>query len=302
MESKPSFVKGFWEIEIALSKKVVNSVNLCKYLKVSQMKHLLITALLLIPFFSFSQDKLFFKTGKTIEAKVTEIGPVEVKYITPNQDRELVISVFRADLLRIEFENGDRLVMIDDIVNPDVYIGQRSQAIKIGFFSPLADFTSISYERMIKPGISWEASTTLIGLGRNVDNRDPSGLGITYGFRFTKLPDFNTGNLRYHHVLQGSYVKPEFAFSRYSESYYDWNDVRTKATVTYAVLSFVAGQQWVFQDIILADVYAGAGYGLVDNDGSESSQDENRRYGYVQTQGTYKVWLTGGFKVGFLIK
>lgn len=269
------------------------------------MKSAILLTLLIFSLVSSAQDKIYFKSGKVEEVKITEIGPTEVKYIRLNQDRELTIGTLRDDLLRIEFENGDLLVMVNDLQNPDLYADQRSKALKMDFFTPLLGYSSFSYENSIRPGMSMEVGVSFIGLGKNVGNRNPVGMVGRYGVRFLKLPDFkNGGTLRYHHILQGLYVKPELVFASFKDHYEEWNESsrdfdRVSGNVSYGLFSINAGEQWVFQDILLVDIYVGGGYGFVS---VPKNYESENYFGYFGKSESASLWATAGFRIGILLK
>ena len=58
-----------------------------------------------------AQDLIILRDGNTIEARVTEISPTEIKYRRFNHLSGPVIVIPRADVLSIKYENGTTEIM-----------------------------------------------------------------------------------------------------------------------------------------------------------------------------------------------
>lgn len=64
-------------------------------------------------FLCFAQDVIFFADGTTKKGKVDEITPTEIKYLF----NSVKYTVFKKDVLRIKYENGDDELFRDNVVN-----------------------------------------------------------------------------------------------------------------------------------------------------------------------------------------
>jgi len=238
---------------------------------------LCLAALIFVHSFSFSQDKIYRKNGKVVEAKVIEIGSDEIKYKEyRNQDGP--IYVLETDRIKkIVFENGTVQKFEDNYKDPERYAGQLNKAIKINFLSPLYGYTEIGFEKSTGVGKGYEFSLGIIGLGKseNLDyyvnqfrtvKRGQAGAFVSAGYKFNKLPDFILfGKTRMAHLMQGTYAKPIFYFGHYNENQLVEKANNTvdvgKQHVTFAALQIELGKQWVFGDKFLLDIYWGIGYG-----------------------------------------
>ena len=62
------------------------------------------------------------------------------------------------------------------------------------------------------------------------------------------------------------------------------------------VFNAIVGKQYVFNDIFLLDMYFGLGYGFSDND------DTAYHYGFSGGNSDSALTVTGGLKIGVLLK
>lgn len=69
---------------------------------------LLSTALVLLPFASYAQDLVVKKDGSIIQAKVLEIGPLEVKYKKWSNQEGPTYTILITDILAINYPNGEK--------------------------------------------------------------------------------------------------------------------------------------------------------------------------------------------------
>lgn len=176
---------------------------------------------------------------------------------------------------------------------------QKKKAIKMEFFSPLTGNTTLGYESYIKDWLSWEAKIGIIGIGTDVNDSNPAGMFIKGGPKFKLNPDFVTSDLKGAHLLSGKYIRPEIAFSQYSESVdtYDGNNVRSeRQSFTSIAFLITYGRQYVLADLMTLDYHVGVGYGY-------NSSDEGRYdYGYATSDPSFPVAFSAGFTIGFLLK
>lgn len=283
---------------------------------------LLVALLVCTATLCWSQDKIYRKNGKIVEAKVLEIGSAEVKYKEfSNPDGP--IYVLETDrIIKIVYENGKVEKFADDLSDPERYQDQLKKAIKVDFFGPLLGYSQISFEKSIKAGRSYELSLGVIGAGKSsrleyYDNdfrnvrRKQFGFFASAGYKFGKLPDFVFfGRTKFSHVMQGTYVKPIVYLGNYSENRLELkaNNVYEvgRQNVTFGAIQVELGKQWVFGDRFLLDIYNGLGYGFDNKKGSYgySFDDNTSAYNYANARlgRTPGLSYSFGVKIGLLIK
>ncbi|ULQ57449.1 hypothetical protein KJS94_04450 [Flavihumibacter rivuli] len=289
------------------------------------MKFLLTGIITLFCSFSLmAQDKIYKKGGEVLEVKVEEVGVDDIRYKLFNEPSGPVYAIEKSRIIKIVFENGRVETYSQNLRDKEWYIGQSRHALKVNFLSPLFGYTMFSYERSIKPGKSLEASIGIIGLGMNryaesyYDNtgnyfeskRSPGGVALGVGYKFIKTPDFLSRNIRFAHLLQGSYVKPQLYTGVYSENYIKQSgnkQVEERRTVAYGSLMVELGKQWVFSDQFLFDLYFGLGYtfdNINDNDTytSWSNEDAAHHFTNLRLGQSPGFALNGGLRFGFLLK
>ncbi|MFT5750192.1 MAG: hypothetical protein ACI93S_001468 [Ancylomarina sp.] len=269
----------------------------------NHLKYLLF--ILLFSSFQLSAQDTIIKTNRdTIICKVKEVSTDEVKYILPETSMDIVFGIDKNDIIKIILENGKELEFSNSLYGEKTYEDQKKHAIKLNFLAPLTGNTTISYERLIRPSRSWEVSLGIIGLGVDNNDENPRGAFAKFGMKFIKSPDFYLKGMRYAHVLKGTYVKPEIAFSTYSyddSNRYYYGDYSTigkhEKTNWAAALNIIVGKQYIFNDIFLFDMYFGLGYGF-----SKDNNDESYHYGFSGGNSDTPLTVTGGLKIGILLK
>ncbi len=286
------------------------------------MKKLLFSFLLtiLLSHFSYSQDKIYRKNGKVVQAKILEVGPDELKYREFNNPDGPVYILETDRISKIVYENGKVEKFTLNIKDPERYSGQLKKAIKIDFLGPLIGYSQISFEKSTAVGQGYEVTLGVIGAGKNqrvdyyynylqLERRNQFGITSSFGFKFSKLPDFLFGRTRFTHLMQGSYAKPIIYIGNYSE-----NRLVDKGTgqymvdrpnITFGALQVELGKQWVFGDKFLIDSYWGFGYGF-DNKKSDGNyiEDGGAAFNYINARAGRSPGfsLTYGIKLGLLIK
>ncbi len=231
------------------------------------------------------QDTLIKRTDERIVCKVKEVGTDEVKYLLPGSDIVMVID--KNEVARIITAGGTVMNFTDSMKDLKPFETQKKNLIKVGVLSPLLGYTSIIYERSLKPGASLEFAVGVIGAGRKIGTYTSEGASFRLGYKFIKSPDFYLKGMRYAHLLKGSYFRPEIATSFYRR--------HAKDIFSGAIL-FNVGNQWVFDDLIAVDLYVGVGYGY------SSEEEYDIQYGYSTGSGDFPIALTSGFRIGVLIK
>ncbi|WP_461639981.1 hypothetical protein [Labilibaculum euxinus] len=266
------------------------------------MNHLkyLLPILLFSSFQLSAQDRIVKTNQDTIACKVKEVLTDEVKYIIPETSNDILFGIDKNDILKIILENGKELSFSHSLYGKETYENQKKHAIKVDFLAPLTGNTTLSYEKLIRPSRSWEVSLGIIGLGVDNNDENPRGAFAKFGMKFIKSPDFYLKGMRYAHVLKGTYVKPEIAFSMYS---YDF-DYNKRATNWATALNIIVGKQYVFNDIFLLDMYFGLGYGFSKGNAEDYyyNSDESYHYGFSGANSDTPLTITAGLKIGILLK
>jgi len=234
---------------------------------------LVLGVLLLFTADSLMAQDMIYQKGKTeaVQAKVIEIGLVDIKYRIWEERKEgVVYSIEKSNVDRIEFENGRTERYGEGTLEQGSnFTGQKKRALKISFLGPLTSSTAIAYEQSIKPGQSMEFKGTIVGLGINNFTESRGFIGAA-SYRFYRKPSFITSDLKRRHILQGGYFKPEAFIGRtsYDMSRYVYDPItfdstykegREGSTTGGVVLNF--GKQWVAGDVFVVDLHAGIGYG-----------------------------------------
>ena len=276
---------------------IVVYYNVNKIKDMKTLKTFLIIVGILIGANAFSQDKIIKNTSDTIFCKITEIGSTEIKYKLPGYPQDLIFGIDVEKVRKVIFDNGMEKTFYAEMNNPENYVNNNKQAIKVNFLSPLYGVFSVGYEKSIKPGRSMEFEVGYIYGPSGIDDQ---GVILRAGYKFMRTPDFYMNRMKYSHILKGSYIKPEIIFNsfntevyNYSSSYYHTN--RENATSVSFMLT--AGKQVVYDNAFLIDWYFGVGYGFSNND--------NVYYYYsntIITDASLPMSFTAGLKIGILFK
>jgi hypothetical protein len=214
-----------------------------------------------------AQDRIHLANGTVVDAKVLEIGSLEIKYKYFGEEEGPTYGVDKDQVKKIVFANGREESFGALPMDAEAFFaGQKRSALKINFMGPLLGHTSLFYEQVIKPGRTWQVRTSLVGLGRQwADN--PRGFMASGGLRFVSKPSFYTANMRRSHLLQGWYANPEIflgytSFER--EEYYFWPNPpkpEREGHLTGGLLLNL-GKQWVLGERFVIDLGFGVGYGF----------------------------------------
>lgn len=276
--------------------------------------NLLLFSLLLSTMSVFAQDKIIKKGGETLEVKILEIGPNEIKYKIFSEPEGPIFIMDKDRILEVIFENGRIEKYVSPLKDEEFYVDQKKRAVKMNFLSPLMGYTQLAYEQNLKPGRSYEVSIGIIGLGRNQEleywdgtaqKEDQSGVFGSFGYKFKRVPDFTTNNQKYGHIMQGFYVKPELMIGHFSNNGYNYDSqtvIKRKTTFGAALINI--GKQWVFSDAFIIDLYGGIGYAIknrTDNN-SDYYNYNGRLYGAITGTDDADFAFSGGFRIGFLLK
>jgi hypothetical protein len=205
-------------------------------------------------------------------------------FLYPNQLRSEVRlsvsadlkSLFNSDFKSVSFSTSGTCIKLkpfNDFPEPNNYAKQKGFAIKFEPFALIPGTLALSAEKSIKPGRSMEMGLGLMGIYDSEDvGLASSGCYVRLGYKYLKSPNFASKGSRYYHILNGTYFKPEITFSRpnlkntnYYSSYqgngyvYTTSYEEDNALGLAGILNF--GKQWVFNDLLLLDIFAGIGLG-----------------------------------------
>jgi hypothetical protein len=251
------------------------------------MKQFLVLLLLCVSLGVSAQDKIYTTTQRApIEGEITEVSANEVKY-KPVGRPIPIITIDKQDVLKIVYANGQVMVLNDPMKDFTLYANQHRWNGKVNVFSPLNGHTQLFLENVVKPGRSREFELNIIGLGVDPTMLDANinpvtgepytygakGLGLGYGMRFIRMPDYVNGQVRLRHLMQGSYIKPGVSVSYYTRNFVQNNSYNPTFPGTYGstvvrkpVFSAAAhvtfGRQWILDNQFSIEVYALLGLGF----------------------------------------
>lgn len=268
------------------------------------------------------------KTNKSkIEVKIIEIGTDEIKYKNYNDLDGPVYVIYKRDVMSIQRENGEIIQFEKDVLElSESPNSHKRSAIMIDPFSPIARHLGLGYQRWIKPGLILEGKVGLIGLGIHFDKEsqwmyDKKGAFITISNKMMfKQLTYSKGT-RIVHPLAGTYFKPQiscsyFTYKNLEYFYPDYNNYHDPIPyeVTYknfsAALSLTIGRQWLIADVLLLDIFVGAGYGFYNissNSPYSSTIYESTPSVYFHSHAfignnNFPLCLTSGISLGILMK
>ena len=267
-------------------------------------RYFLLTAGILFVVFNLkAQDRIIKNSGDTIRCKVTEIGADEIKYYYPSS-KKLIFGIDKAIVDHIDFGTGEVVkIEKDSFNNPEYYVGQGKNALKVRFLSFLHSTMELTYERSLKPGRSWETSLGIIGVGFDLGDYDPRGVYGKFAYKFIRKPDFYMNRMHYAHILKGAYIAPELAL-RYSSSEYTtafyYDDYSSESVIREDEFSFAVtvkfGKQWVIDDGFLVDMFFGIGYGMTTLD----NYGEPVTYGFMAGTLEMPLAFSSGIRLGWV--
>lgn len=276
------------------------------------MKKLTLLILLTLTTLSITaQDLIVRKNPKAeITCKIVEIGEDLVYYSATLGGEERRFSIDKNNIVYIKFANGEIINIENSMFGVNNYQDNTKNAIKFNFLAPLMGFSEFDYERSIKPGQSWTAGLGIIGLGFETFGVEAIGLSLSAGYRFYRSPDYYIRNMKYAHLLKGSYIMPKIKLSlintemEYYNYQYDYNGnyngiypyESREENIASLNLMITGGKQWVFANRFLIDLNFGLGYSFSNlNEDSYDYYEVGLLYG-AGTRFTY----TSSLKIGYL--
>lgn len=247
--------------------------------------------------------------SETINCKITEVGNDLVFYnlIVNNEERKF--SIAKENIVSIQFEDGKVLNFEDkSMPNPNLD-DATNNIIKFNFLSPIYGYTYFSYERLLKPSISWELGVGFIGLGWDINYNRSFGGVFRGGIKFRTDPGYYSRFDQYSHPLKGIYIMPEIVLSVYSyeDREYDgvggrnyfltnYDNVSTikRNTKSLAIL-ITWGKEMVYANRFAIDFFGSIGYGFSDKN------NDGLNFGFIggDTKG-FPLAFSAGIKIGVL--
>jgi hypothetical protein len=253
-----------------------------------------------------AKDTIIKRNGEKIICTVKEIGTAEIKFVREEFKPDLLFSIEKKEIDRIIYSDGQmqkfeaETGLHENIErnSDELFQIQKKNILKMDVLSPIANTTSLTYEKCLKPGRSLEFSLGVVGLGLSEKHDNSSGILFRGGYKLMRNPDFYLRGMRYAHIMKGPYIKFEFDFASYSlESYKDIFEERKNYTLTKWALLVVFGNQWVFNDNFTVDLYYGIGPGKNNLD----HLDWSYPYGFTTLGKDFPLAFSFGLRCGFLI-
>jgi len=271
--------------------------------------------LFVFPNHILAQDTIVQKNNERIHCRIIQIGENETRYSRPEFPKEIVFVIANNQVEKIVFENGT--VHAFRQKNPVLLPNTKAKknVIKITVFSIFYDYSSIAYERSLRPGRSLEGTLGITGLGFDYKDKQRRGVFVKAGYKFIfpAKPSLYTNPKA--SLLKGFYLKPEVSFSKFSGYFHYWYPVlgdhgqwigdgwgEDKRSVSAATIQLVTGYQ-VILGVIPIDFYLGAGYGfttLQDKKGISYLDSNNYQNGYYFSPHNSHFSFLVGMKIGLM--
>jgi hypothetical protein len=272
---------------------------------------------------SAQQDKIYLINGNVVEGSIIETGDDLVKIKIKREGEDDLIRTFNTEEInKIVFRDGTVEVLKHDLeVTPAMDISEmKKRGVKINFFGPLYGHTDITYEQYLSPGRLYEVTLGIIGLGKNreldalgisgnKEKRDAAGAFVSGGYKFQTKPTYRVKNMRYTHLMQGWFIKPNLSLGFYSQNRvvgdsFSGNGEVERENITFGALEIKFGRQWVFSNSFYLGLDMGLGY-VMDNvkyDDTFFFDDITRSHYALRKFGDDNTAFGGSFavQVGFL--
>ncbi|MDD2529672.1 MAG: hypothetical protein PHN41_00395 [Bacteroidales bacterium] len=239
----------------------------------------------------FAQDIIVRKNPKgELNCKIVEIDNNTVKYKMIVNGEEGSFSIDKSNVEYVKYENGDVFDFEQKAPKKTDFSKDEKNAIKFNFIAPLFGYTYFSYERAVKPGISFEFGLGAIGLGGDPENIEAFGGVAKMGIKLRQTPKY--------HILTGGYFMPEIIFGMYEfdkdEVYYYpgyYEDNTRERTVSLGILA-TFGYTVVLKGAFMIEWYGSVGYGFTKHPGLN--------FGFLGAGNEFPIAVSTGFKFGFV--
>lgn len=234
-----------------------------KYKKIKY--YILLFVLLFLNNNVFSQDIIIKYNRDTIYCNILEINTKTIKYDSTKYSTNLIFEINRSEVLKVFFKNKEEINLYKDSLSFDAYNRNKKNALKLYLLSPVMGHIGISYERSIRLGASLEFGASII-YGRYQHQKTEKGGTARLGYKFIKLRDYSKYDVRFVHIMKGSYIKPELIFSAFNSRYdfineFGYTETHSDDVFSYAFL-LNYGVQYIYDNLLLVDFYVGLGGGI----------------------------------------
>ena len=201
-----------------------------------------------------AQDQIVLKDGKKISCEIKEVSDSVIKYVEIEDANQVVFTINRGQIREIKFSYGKVIEEAPEATNDAYYYDDKKRNIKVNFISIAADALVLTYEQAINPYSSWEVSTKLIGIGFN-DEIDDQGFALTGGYKIKLKSITNKSGYRPDHLMHGSYLRfgAGVGFTNDDNAF-------TQRSMNVVHGGIDIGKQWILQNKIALDLYAGYHY------------------------------------------
>ena len=256
---------------------------------------------LLILFRTASGQDIIVRTNNdSIKAKVIEITIDKIKFQYASMQGGPILEIAKNLVKEIIYSNGSRLTIVFNPyeVSKDLYIQERSHAIKADIVAPFLNHFTFAYEMKLKTGRNIEVKVGIIKPFVWQDLGYAEGFFVKAGLKFVKLTDSYLKGLKYIHPLKGSYLKPEIIFGSF------WrNEDDNKIYYTNIGLNLLFGKQAILWNFMTFDVCGGLGLGLQNYKYEDPSIDHedvdfNYAYSHIFLGKKLPIIISGAMTIG----
>jgi hypothetical protein len=268
---------------------------------------ILVLSLLYACLSASGQDIIVRINNDTIRAKIIEITIDKIKFQYTNTTNGPVLEIGKNLVKEIIYVNGSKLTIVYNPyeVSKDLYIHERSHAIKFDIIAPLLNHFTFGYEMKLKMGKNLGKNLEIkVGIIKPYVWKElnyAEGFFIKGGLKFVRLTDSYLKGLKYIHPLKGSYFKPELIFGTFKR-----NEDSTKVTYMNIGLNVLFGRQRILWNRMTFDFCGGLGFGFQtykydqDTNGKKEDIDFNYAYSHIFFGKKVPILISGGMTIGFI--
>ncbi|TXC76125.1 hypothetical protein [Luteibaculum oceani] len=259
------------------------------------------------------KDTIFTVSSESIICSVKHIGDKSIQYQRPEIREDLDFKISLNKVSKVVFENGKVLIPNrGNAKNKNLSLErQKGSAIKLNFATPVFATLEVSYEKNLDLGKSIEF--VFAYKGTNMLEEVYSGYNFRLGYKFLKDPHTYIGEDKYAHILKGTYIKPEISYSYLSgmvdmegkDRMSDTPSVRDDEVSSSAgAIMINFGNQFVYSNSLLVDVYMGIGYGFT-SDKAYDKRGNDLSYSFRGGYGMFvdfpHLAFSAGIRIGILL-
>lgn len=253
-----------------------------------------------------AQDQIILKDGKKIDCIIKELSDSKVKYVEIEDANQIIFSLNRGQVREIKFSYGKVIEEEPDAINEAYFVDDHVSNLKIDFLSISRNAAILTYERSINPFSSWEVSAKYIGIGFNDSNAgyDEKGFGLDLAYRIKLKSLTNKDGYRPNHLLHGGYLRTAIGVASSTKKIFVWNQEDGSLDRTLVHLGLDIGKQWIIQNRISLDLYAGLHYYGGSENTTVTGTDVyyDRDFDHGDLRGNDNVAGALGFRVGYLFQ